>query len=834
MRRISILTLAASMAFSGTYAQLHVSTSGTKHVLVEIATGAWAGYCPDAFQDAEEKILPYYPNAIIAAWHNGDSMQVSGDPFNSGTGYISGFPSATIDRGTFTGTIAQMRPWESFVGTESALTPNFDVDMLCTYNPTTRVMDVTVTGRALATLTGSWNISALVIEDSISSAGTYAQHNYYGTTTFTSCTGSPSWYNSGGNPISPASLFPHSDVVRQILCTGGSIWGESAFTNPTAGATVMKHYTYTVPSTSNPFNMKVVGMVQKYGATTSDRAVENAVSSQTRLMPPGSVSITADSFTVYTGNDCSGTGFYVTTASYRSGLSIYSEYGDGSSDSHTILSAGPTGYANFSHAYTTSGTYTVKQKLYDGTTAIDSTTYSNTYVLCNVIPVMFYLDANSNCVKDTTESLLYQPTVTLVDSNGVHVDTISATSGFYYTAYGNPGDVYKFTPISTTTGLVLTCPTSGYQTDTLQSGASILPVNYFAEECSTSGSAFDLRIFTTRRAGSHSFRGQIAVDNLYCVPTTGTVTMTLNPRYNFMSAYPAPTSVSGGIATWNAGSLSSAIGGPSVITWYCESPSGTFYAYGDTVYTDYNVDPTTGDADPTSNSCVHVDTVTAGYDPNYMDVSPEGMITAGTTLKYTIAFENTGNDTAFNIRIMDTLSDNVDINSLRLEMSTAKMMISNFTSGGHHIVKFDFPMIELLDSTHHGKCDGMVVFNIKTKPGLPVGTTIYNRAGIYFDNNPVVGTNRVADIIGNTSKVSILKQNTVQVYPNPATDELNIKMNQSDFSSFTVTNSMGQTLIQQPLTNTLTKTNIKFLPAGVYYITLKGENGNQVQRFVKQ
>ena len=129
------------------------------------------------------------------AWHNGDPMQITGDPYCTGSGYISGFPSGTIDRANLGGSVGQMRPFETNVGVRSALSPNFDVDMLCTYNPSTRVMDVQVTGTALTSLTGNWYINGYILEDSVASGptSTYNQHNYYGGPGGTmSCTGSTS------------------------------------------------------------------------------------------------------------------------------------------------------------------------------------------------------------------------------------------------------------------------------------------------------------------------------------------------------------------------------------------------------------------------------------------------------------------------------------------------------------------------------------------------------------------------------------------------------------------------------------------------------------------
>ncbi len=128
------------------------------------------------------------------------------------------------------------------------------------------------------------------------------------------------------------------------------------------------------------------------------------------------------------------------------------------------------------------------------------------------------------------------------------------------------------------------------------------------------------------------------------------------------------------------------------------------------------------------------------------------------------------------------------------------------------------------------------MFTINTRTGLAGGTTIFNHAGIFFDDNPVVMTDTVENIIGVpvTTNVAALNNTlNLSIYPNPATDELTIKMDKDAYSSFVITNTMGQVLMQQLLTITQTTINVKTLATGLYYITLKGDSGTKTQKFVK-
>ncbi len=250
--------------------------------------------------------------------------------------------------------------------------------------------------------------------------------------------------------------------------------------------------------------------------------------------------------------------------------------------------------------------------------------------------------------------------------------------------------------------------------------------------------------------------------------------------------------------TWNVGSIS-ATSPQRHFHFACEVP-GAFLLPGDTINTQYIVSPFIGDIDTGNNVIIKTDTVKSSYDPNEMVVSPEGYILSGTKLQYTIGFENTGNDTAYNIHVMDTLSDFVDVGSLRILASSAAMDVIPLKAGGHNIMKFDFPNIRLLDSSHHDQCNGILMYTINIRTGLPMGTTIFNHAGIFFDDNPVVMTDTVENIIGFPASVAIVhKAPNLSIYPNPAIDELNIKMDKDAYNSLVITNTMGQVLMQQPL-----------------------------------
>jgi hypothetical protein len=139
------------------------------------------------------------------------------------------------------------------------------------------------------------------------------------------------------------------------------------------------------------------------------------------------------------------------------------------------------------------------------------------------------------------------------------------------------------------------------------------------------------------------------------------------------------------------------------------------------------------------------------YDPNHKSVSPTGagpdhIIDSTTVLEYTLDFQNTGNDTAYLVRIMDTLPSYVDPATIRKGVSSHRCQME---LTGKNIVLFTFYNINLPDSgANQMGSNGFVKFSIKQKPRNARGTVINNSVAIYFDYNPPVITNTATVRIG--------------------------------------------------------------------------------------
>ena len=176
------------------------------------------------------------------------------------------------------------------------------------------------------------------------------------------------------------------------------------------------------------------------------------------------------------------------------------------------------------------------------------------------------------------------------------------------------------------------------------------------------------------------------------------------------------------------------------------------------------------------NSFVQV--VRCAYDPNDKLATPDRSTEFGDAyieeenLYYTIRFQNTGNDTAFMVRLEDTLSPLLDLASFRvIDASHPNRVMLNEDL---RLLIVHFENILLPDSTTNlAASQGHFAFTIRPYGGLSDYSSIYNDAGIYFDLNPVVLTNTTELIY--LSDLSILETGTHQVdnssanlHPNPS------------------------------------------------------------------
>lgn len=219
------------------------------------------------------------------------------------------------------------------------------------------------------------------------------------------------------------------------------------------------------------------------------------------------------------------------------------------------------------------------------------------------------------------------------------------------------------------------------------------------------------------------------------------------------------------------------------------------------------------------------------YDPNDKQGFPIGYgaqryIKPGTDIEYLIRFQNTGTDTAFNIYVLDTLSQWLDPATIRLGASSHPFVFDVYGNG---ILKFDFPNIMLPDSNvNEPLSNGFVQFRIAHREDAPLETVINNEAAIYFDFNEPIFTNTTEHRLGenflSVSSWEVLRPGLkLDVAPNPSVDVARITVNGlkgGEDLRLRVCDLQGRTVREVVGTGGVFEIQRGAMPAGVYMLVL--------------
>ncbi len=229
--------------------------------------------------------------------------------------------------------------------------------------------------------------------------------------------------------------------------------------------------------------------------------------------------------------------------------------------------------------------------------------------------------------------------------------------------------------------------------------------------------------------------------------------------------------------------------------------------------------------------------VRCSFDPNDKLVHPnrEGdYVLFEEDLIYTVRFQNTGNDVAYDVVIRDTLDANLDLSTFHvLGTSHANQLNTILSEDG--LLTFEFRDIFLPDSTSNLEgSQGYVSYRIEAIEGLAEMTPITNSAGIYFDLNPPVITNTVQSImVSELPTVSIEMPDNLfdfNVLPNPNKGIFTIQNIPNGI--YQIHNTSGQIIQEGNMQNDL-QIDISREAQGVYFISVTVDDATSVRRIVK-
>ncbi len=353
---------------------------------------------------------------------------------------------------------------------------------------------------------------------------------------------------------------------------------------------------------------------------------------------------------------------------------------------------------------------------------------------CGTVSGNIFVDLNNNCLYDLAEpkeqgaivEISPGPYYTNTDQNGNYSIDLNIGS---YTLQHTP----QYNGL-----LGVRCPVEPYP-------FSIITGNNTVINLTDTSPGMDLMTFiniTTLRPGKP---GEITLSlfNLSAVPANiDSIVLQFDPLLVLNSTYPIADSVGPGYAMWY----------PTVINALNEdrfyvnvqvpnNPNliGTYVTASSLIY------QSQVDINPSNNSYSTTTMITGSYDPNHKSVQPNGfgegnwLPTTTPYFDYQIEFQNTGNDTAFRIVIVDTLDTKFDFNTF-IPLSSSHGYTWQIESSGK--ITYTFSDINLLDSGRSEEgSKGFINYRISLKTPAAMGDTLKNTAWIYFDLNPPIATN---------------------------------------------------------------------------------------------
>lgn len=446
---------------------------------------------------------------------------------------------------------------------------------------------------------------------------------------------------------------------------------------------------------------------------------------------------------------------------------------------------------------------------------------------------LVYFDSNNDCKHDSLETNFVQDNLIHLMPEDIYTLTDSA-GNFSFVKSGGIATIEYIPKIS---GAYLCNATSYYivnldnntgDNDTLNFGLRIHEPVIDASCSIISGLARH-----TRYQNLILMAENLSTQKLF----NNHLVLTLDSAFTFFYGQIAPDSIIGKKAYWHFDTLNP---GQSVsFSASCEVTSGVMWDNYQHILSIF----ATGDAVPGNNHDTSSGIIIGSVDPNYKLANPTGIgpqhyIENDIPIDFYVEFQNTGTDTAFNIKIFDVLDEDLDIKTLKVKSSSHPM----YYKLENRQLKFYFDNVLLVDSNKdYKKSIGYVTYSIMPKKS-PDGTVITNTADIYFDFNDPITTNTTWHTIGRPGcYFENDTKNDFNFFPNPVNEEnitVTVNIVREGNYQLVITNIAGKEVYRiASKDNKIGKYqhNVKLpgqMRAGVYFITLQTPKNNLSRKLI--
>ena len=211
-----------------------ITNSADKNVLAEVKTATWCQYCPAA--NVLANTMNQDPKAIVVKLHADDGLSnATTTAYLNQNMNVNYTPAVLIEQGEY-GTYAinsNHSTWQGQVDSRKLGVSPASIQIIPTYNASTRLLTVQVVSTILYPEAGEYRINAYILEDKV--------------------TGPQVNGNAGNN-------YVHNQILREVL---GPVTGTTGVIpqNPVQGQAYTHTYTHTLPAAWKPEDIRLVAYI---------------------------------------------------------------------------------------------------------------------------------------------------------------------------------------------------------------------------------------------------------------------------------------------------------------------------------------------------------------------------------------------------------------------------------------------------------------------------------------------------------------------------------------------------------------------------------------------
>lgn len=443
----------------------------------------------------------------------------------------------------------------------------------------------------------------------------------------------------------------------------------------------------------------------------------------------------------------------------------------------------------------------------------------------SVLNLQAFLDTNANGIQDTGEPLFPHGQFTATPSGN------DATSEIYY---GN-GQVWIIGESGLTYDATFTInpEQATYFTATPTSVTDILLNGYTSVAFPVVASAPFANVSATLTANTPPIAGfsqwiTARISNTGNTAVSGTATFTADPMATTATTFPQATITASGFTyDYSLNPLETI-----EILVSLTVPSIPEVSIGQNLTHSISLSSTDDELSDNAHSVTQA--VIASYDPNDITEAHGSQIdvddfSTEDYLYYTIRFQNTGTWYAQDVRLENTLNDQINPETFRVVASSHPYTaIRNQDQLTFRFDDINLPWANQDEETSNG----YVVYKVKLNAGFAAGDVVPNTAEIYFDSNPAIVTNTFQTQFVSELNVSESLSSEVRLYPNPATHSVQVEMSSyNTLRALVLRDSFGRTVLEtKPVGQTQTQLQLSGFATGMYILEVVSESGVSIQK----